>query len=115
MRNAELDFQDGVSIEIESRFEHCNIRLGHDTELVVGEKGILEDCTITGGRLRVLGQFKELRSPGLDGPSEFSVSAKGRVSATLAQAKQGTQFAFERGCRLRLKIVKPGTGNEQEG
>ena len=77
MRNAELEFDDGAHVEIQSRFERCNIRLGKNVELVVGEHGALEDCTIMGGRLRVIGKFLERRSPGLVGPSQLFVSERG--------------------------------------
>ena len=113
LRNAELEFHDGALVQIESRFEHCNIRLGDDAELVVGEHGVLKDCTITGGRLRVLGRFLEQRSPGLLGPRELHVSKEGAVVATVQQPEQATQFAFERGCQLRVQITEPSAGAAQ--
>jgi hypothetical protein len=109
LRNAELEFDDGAIVEIQSRFERCNIRLGDDVELVIGEHGMLDDCTISGGRLRVLGKFLERRTPGLIGPSELFVSEKGAVAATVLQVLEPTNFAFERGCRLRVQIKRGET------
>jgi hypothetical protein len=115
LRNAELEFDDGAHVEIQSRFEHCNIRLGRNVELVVGEHGSLEDCTITGGRLRVMGKFIERRSPGLVGPSQLFVSESGALAATVVQTREATHFAFERGCRLRVNILAVDTNGEREG
>jgi uncharacterized protein YjbI with pentapeptide repeats len=115
MRNAELEFKDNAHVEIQSRFEHCNIQLGKDAELVVGEHGTLEDCTIVGGRLRVIGKFLERRSPGLIGPSQLFVSESGAVSATVKQSGEATHFAFERGCRLRVHIMRPTTDGKAQG
>jgi hypothetical protein len=115
LRNAELEFDDGAHVEIQSRFEHCNIRLGKNVELVVGEHGMLEDCTIIGGRLRVLGKFLERRSPALVGPSQLFVSEKGAVAATVLQPPGATHFAFERGCRLRVHIMRGEMDGKREG
>jgi hypothetical protein len=114
LRNAELEFKDNAHVEIQSRFEHCNILLGKDAELVVGENGTLEDCTIVGGRLRVIGKFLEKRSPGLIEPSQLFVSESGAVAATIQQASEPTHFAFERGCRLRVHIMRPKTEQQQK-
>ena len=114
MRNAELEFKDNAHVEIQSRFEHCNIMLGKNAELVVGEHGTLEDCTIVGGRLRVIGKFLEKRSPGLIEPSQLFVSESGAVAATIQQSKEPTHFAFERGCRLRVHIMRPKSEHSQE-
>jgi hypothetical protein len=101
-------------VEIQSRFERCNIRLGKNAELVVGAQGRLEDCTITGGRLRVIGKFLEKRSPGLVETSQLFVSKQGAVTATLRQPSEATQFAFERGCRLRVHIMPAVATGKQE-
>jgi hypothetical protein len=114
LRNAELEFDDGAQVEIQSRFERCNIRLGKNAELVVGAQGRLEDCTITGGRLRVIGKFLEKRSPGLVETSQLFVSKQGAVTATLRQPSEATQFAFERGCRLRVHIMPAVATGKQE-
>jgi hypothetical protein len=84
--------------------KNCTLRLGNATELVVGEHGALEACTIHGGRLRVLGTFLERSAPSLIGPLELFVSSHGAVTATLMQPAETTRFAFERGCRLRMQI-----------
>jgi hypothetical protein len=114
LRNAELEFDDGAQVEIQSRFERCNIRLGKNAELVVGAQGRLEDCTIIGGRLRVIGKFLERRSPALVGTCQLFVSKQGAVAATLQQPTEATQFAFERGCRLRVHIMPAVTHGKQE-
>jgi hypothetical protein len=114
LRNAELEFDDGAYVEIQSRFERCNIRLGKGAELIVGAQGRLEDCTIVGGRLKVHGKFLEKRSPGLIGTSQLIVSEQGAVAATLQQPTEFTQFAFERGCRLRVHIMPAVAAAKQE-
>ena len=112
MRNAALEFGDNSVVEIESKFIKCSITLGTGTELVVGESGILEACTIAGaGNIVVHGKFLEKKSPGIVGPRRLVVSARGAVRATVQQPPELTHFAFEPGCRLRLDIVR--SGNEK--
>ena len=48
LRNANLEFDAGASVEIESLFEHCTIALGEGTELVVGKSGVLSGCQVKG-------------------------------------------------------------------
>jgi hypothetical protein len=115
LRNAELEFGDGAQVEVQSRFEHCNIRLGKDAELVVGADGRLVDCTVTGGRVHIIGTFLERRSPALIGTSELLVSSVGALAATVQQPAESTRFAFERGCRLRVRIMPPSTEHEHTG
>jgi hypothetical protein len=114
LRNAELDFGDGAQVEVQSHFEHCTIRLGKDTELVIGAAGRLVDCTVEGGRLRVLGKFVERRSPALIGTSQLFVSGQGALVATVQQPPEATRFAFERGCRLRMQIIPAGEGKQEK-
>lgn len=107
LRNAALEFGDKTSVEIESRFENCSVVLGEGTELVIGQSGVLKDCQIKGGgNMTVHGSFLEKQSPGISGVKRLSVSAKGAVSSVVVQAQEGTAFAFEPGCRLRLKISR---------
>ena len=107
LKNATLDFEAGARIEIDSLFENCAINVGDGTELVIGEAGVLADCTISGaGASTVHGHFFERESPGILGPRELVVSSGGAVVASVLQNDTLTRFAFERGSRLRVKIVK---------
>ena len=56
----------------------------------------------------------ERRSPGLIEPSQLFVSESGAVAATIQQSKEPTHFAFERGCRLRVHIMRPKGEQSQE-
>jgi hypothetical protein len=108
MRNAALEFGDNSFVEIESRFEKCSIALGAGTELVVGDAGVLQSCTIEGaGNIIIHGRFLEEKSPGIVGPKRLIVSSRGAIQATVHQPEGHTQFAFEPGSRLRLNIVRP--------
>jgi len=106
LKNATLDFDAGARVEIDSLFENCAINLGDGTELVVGAGGVLADCNISGaGSITVHGQFFERQSPGIVGPRELVVSNGGAIVASVRQHAALTRFAFERGSRLRVKIV----------
>ena len=107
LRNAQLDFREGATVHVESAFENCAIALSPDAELVLGDKGSMRDCTITGGRLTIHGRFLEGTQPGLVGPHRLVVSSTGVVAATIEQPEAPTEFSFERGCRLRIEIKKP--------
>ena len=107
LRNATLDFEPGARVEIDSLFENCIINLGEGTELVVGEAGVLADCKIAGdGSVTVHGHFFERESPGIVGAREVMVSANGALVASVKQHSELTRFAFERGSRLRVKIIR---------
>ena len=106
LRNASLAFDAGAHVEIDSLFENCTITLGEGTELVVGDAGVLADCNIAGaGSITVNGQFFERESPGIVGPRELVVSRGGALVASVQQVPALTRFRFERGSRLRVKIV----------
>jgi uncharacterized protein YjbI with pentapeptide repeats len=110
LKNATLDFEPGARVEIDSLFENCAINLGEGTELVVGESGVLADCNISGaGSITVHGQFFERESPGIVGPRELVVSSGGALVASVRQNGELTRFAFERGSRLRVRIVRGDT------
>jgi hypothetical protein len=95
-------------VEIDSVFEGCALKLGAGTVLMVGEAGVLSDCQITGdGEITIQGHFYERESPGIVGPRSLVVTAKGSLVASVEQAAAGTRFAFERGCRLRLRVFTP--------
>ena len=107
LKNATLEFEAGASVEIDSLFQNCAINLGEGTELVVGESGVLADCKISGGgSVTVHGHFFEQESPGIVGAREVVVSSKGSLVASVQQCAELTRFAFERGSRLRVKIVQ---------
>jgi uncharacterized protein YjbI with pentapeptide repeats len=108
LRDATLDFGNGSVIHIDSRFENCLINLGQDAELTIGKAGVLKGCEIVGaGRITVHGRFFERASPGISGARSLSVTSSGAVVGGLEQAEEATLFAFEPGCRLRVKILKP--------
>ncbi|MGH7436848.1 MAG: pentapeptide repeat-containing protein, partial [Polyangiaceae bacterium] len=105
MRNAALEFNAGVSVEVESLFEHCSIALGEGTELVIGKAGVLSGCQIKGaGKVTVHGKFVEREAPGIVGVSQLVVTSGGSIFAAVEQPPELTRFAFEPGCVLRMKI-----------
>jgi hypothetical protein len=106
LRNAQLDFREGATVHVESEFENCAIVLSSDAELVLGEKGKMNDCTIQGGRLTLHGRFTEGSKTGLVEPRRLVVSSTAVVQTTVKQPDSATEFAFERGCRLRLNIER---------
>src|SRR5262249_52754164 len=58
LRNATLEFGEGIKVQIESRFEHCSIGLGRGAELTVGKSGVLAQCHIEGaGNIVLHGRF----------------------------------------------------------
>jgi uncharacterized protein YjbI with pentapeptide repeats len=108
LRDATLQFDAGSVIHIDSRFENCLITLGEGAELTIGKTGILSACEIVGrGRIIVHGRFFERATPGIAGARSVTVSGSGAIVGGLEQAPEATQFAFEPGCRLRVKILKP--------
>lgn len=108
LRDATLDFGAGSVIQIDSRFENCLINLGDDAELTIGKAGVLKGCEIVGGgRITVHGRFFERKSPGISGARSVSVTGSGSIVGGLEQSENATLFAFEPGCRLRVKILKP--------
>lgn len=108
LRDATLEFDEGSVIHIDSRFENCLIALGEGAELTIGKSGVLKACEIVGnGRITVHGRFFERASPGISGARSVTVSGSGVIVGGLEQAEGATLFAFEPGCRLRVKILKP--------
>jgi hypothetical protein len=112
LRNAELEFGEGASVEVESHLEDCALRLSPETELVLGPDGVMQGCTISGGRVTIRGRFVEGERPGFIHPARLVVLASGVVEARVEQPQRPTQFAFERGCRLKLEIKQPIEGEE---
>ncbi len=108
LRNASLEFGEGSVVEIESTFERCSIALREGARLVVGTHGVLRGCQISGaGEIVVHGIFEEADlTPGFVGPTRLIVGREGVVAGVVKQAAASTQFAFERGCILRLGIQR---------
>jgi hypothetical protein len=106
---------DGARVEIDSLFENCVVQLGPGTSLVVGKTGVLADCRILGGGdITIHGQFFERESPGIVGPRALTVTSEAAVVASVEQAPALTHFAFERGSRMRLKILKRTGGDSAQ-
>ena len=108
LRNATLEFGDKTLVEIESRFENCSIALGSGAVLKLGKHGVLQGCQVIGfGEIVIDGEFTENgRAPGFVGPKRLIVSKDGVVSGSVQQPPELTEFGFEYGCRLQLKIRK---------
>jgi hypothetical protein len=116
LRNATLEFGENAKVEIDSVFENCLVQVGPGTELVVGQAGVLADCRIVGnGDITIHGQFFERESPGIVGPRALTVTSKAALVASVEQADALTRFAFERGSRLRLKIMKHSASAQKGG
>jgi hypothetical protein len=115
LKNAALQFEKGASVEIDSLFQNCSIILAEGTELVLGKDGVLADCTIAGaGKITIHGRFFERESPGIVGPEQLTVSRDGAVVASVQQHSASTRFAFEKGCRLRVKVIRAGTESTEK-
>jgi hypothetical protein len=115
LRNASLQFDEGASVEIESLFEQCSIALGQGTELVIGTEGTLSGCQITGaGNITIHGKFFERASPGIAGASQLIVTSGGALVGAVEQPESATRFAFEPGCKLRMKITSKNGKNGRQ-
>lgn len=108
LRHAALEFGDKSQVEIESRFENCSISLGSGAVLKLGKHGVLQGCQIVGfGEIDIAGEFRENgQSPGIVGPKRMIVRMDGVVTGSVQQPPTMTEFAFENGCHLQLKIQK---------
>jgi uncharacterized protein YjbI with pentapeptide repeats len=106
--NAQLEFGEGSLVEVESRFEKCAITLRPGAKFIVGEHGVLEGCSIQGaGDILVRGRVTENGdTPSLVGLRRVVVAASGSLVATVQQPPEQTRFGLERGCHLRLKILR---------
>lgn len=107
MKNAVLEFGALSVVEVEGRFEKCSVALGDGAHFLLGPEGVMEECLISGsGEIVIQGTFSETSGgAGIIGPKRFIVSETGSVTATVEQPASLTQFAFERGCHLRMKIT----------
>lgn len=108
LRNATLEFGEKSLVEIESRFENCSIAIGSGAILTLGKHSILKGCQVVGfGEIVIQGEFKENgKGPGIVGPKRLTVRKGGVVNCSVQQPPELTEFSFERGCRLRMKIHK---------
>jgi uncharacterized protein YjbI with pentapeptide repeats len=108
LRNATLEFGEKSLVEIESRFENCSISLGAGAVLTLGKHGVLQGCQVVGyGEIVISGEFRENgKGPGIVGPKRLVVRKDGFVSGSVQQPPTLTEFGFEKGCCLRLKIQK---------
>ena len=108
LRNAVLEFDERSQVEIESTLEKCVITVGQGSTLTIGPHGVLAGCQIIGaGEIVIHGKFLENgASPGIVGPKRLIVGKAGTVVAALQQPASLTQFGFEHGCSLSLKILR---------
>jgi hypothetical protein len=108
LRNAALEFGAESVVEIQSRFDNCTITLVEGALLTVGEDGVLEGCRIAGpGEIVVHGRIAQGNgSPSISGPKRLIVGKTGSVEGSIEQHPDLTQFAFERGCAMRLNIIR---------
>jgi uncharacterized protein YjbI with pentapeptide repeats len=108
LRGATLEFSHDCQVEIESYLENCQIHLSPGVTLTVGSNGVLEGCTIVGsGDIVIAGKFLEGSTcPGIVGPRRLQVGQTAAVVATVQQASTLTEFGFEHGCLLNLRIRK---------
>ena len=105
LKNAELEFSAGSSVEVRGRFENCAITLGAGAELQIGAGGLLSDCRITGeGVVLVHGRLLNRAKNPVVTARMFVVGAGGTAVGTVQQPAGKTRFGFEPGCILRLTI-----------
>jgi uncharacterized protein YjbI with pentapeptide repeats len=104
--HAAFEFSKGSQVEIEAHLRDCTIALGEGTRLVIGPEGVLAGCQVVGeGEIVIHGKFYENGfSPGIVGPGRMFVGKTGTVISEVRQRPTLTQFAFEKGCTLNLKI-----------
>jgi uncharacterized protein YjbI with pentapeptide repeats len=108
LRGATLEFSEDCQVEIESYLENCTIHLAQGTTLTVGPNGVLNGCQIVGrGDIMIAGEFIEGgASPGIVGLRRLHVGQTGTIVAAVQQASTLTEFGFEHGCSLSLRIRK---------
>ena len=108
LRNAALEFGKESVVEIESRFENCQIVLREGAQLTLGPNGTLADCSISGaGEIVLQGCFHQKNTkPSIVGPKRLIVKKTGSVTGCVEQHAQLTQFGLEKGCNLNMKIIR---------
>jgi len=105
LKNAELEFSEGSSVEVRGRFENCVVTLGAGAELRIGPGGLLRDCRITGeGVVLVHGRLLNRAKNTPVTARVFLVGAEGTAVGTVQQPAGKPRFAFDPGCVLRLRI-----------
>ncbi len=108
LRNATLEFGEGIRVQIDSRFEQCSIALGRGAELTIGKTGVLAHCRIEGsGNITLHGRFFERESPGIIGPSQLVVTAEG--------AARGPGGAGPGADQVRLRAGQPAADEDPAG
>jgi uncharacterized protein YjbI with pentapeptide repeats len=110
LNGARLLFTDGADVTVHGLLEQCLLQLGPSTDLTIAPDAALIDCRILGGRrITIAGAV-------LDGPTSpiplvepraITVAASGVLAGQVQQPTGRTCFAFERGSRLRLRILGP--------
>ena len=110
LNGARLLFTDGADVTLRGLLEQCLLQLGPGTDLTIAPDAALIDCRILGGRrITIAGAV-------LDGPTSaiplvepraITVAASGVLAGQVQQPAGRTCFAFERGSRLRLRILGP--------
>jgi len=117
-----LQFDEGATVEIESLFEACTISLGRGTELLIGSDGVLDGCQIKGaGNITIKGKFfeatgnKKMSGPAVQGAHSLIVASTGSMVGAVQQPAELTRFAFEPGCKLRVKITKSNAPADASG
>ena len=117
LKNAEFEFKQGGTIEIDGRCDECIFTIQEDTHLLVGKTGILIGCQVRGpGRVTILGAvIEEELKPGILDASELRVADGGLVASEVEQGDIPTRFAFNSGSRLRLSIRAAKNTNRSGG
>ena len=75
---------------------------------------VVYDLGAGAGNVTIHGRFFERQSPGIVGVKRLVVSSKGAVVGAIEQAADATVFAFQPGCRLRVRIAQPRLGQAAE-
>jgi uncharacterized protein YjbI with pentapeptide repeats len=105
LRDASLEFDTDSIVEVDGRFLKCNITLGTGAQLIIGKDGLFDGCQIQGSGIVVIhGRFISTAASGISGARRVIVGATGVLKGTVKQPSGLTNFAFESGCVLRLKI-----------
>ena len=104
LKNATLEFEPGARVEIAA----CSTTAPSTWASTSwsGDRGRSATGATHDGSVTVHGHFFERESPGIVGAREVTVSSNGALVASVQQAAALTRFAFERGSRLRVKIVR---------
>ena len=106
LRNATLEFGE-KSRWRSSRFENCEISLGAGAVLTLGNRVLLQGCQVVSfGEIVINGSSKNGKGAGIVGPKRLIVGKNGVLSGSVQQPPEQTEFGFEHGCQLRLRILR---------